>query len=82
LLDLGHEVDLILTDLQMPVMGGRQLAERIRERSASPPVIFMTGYSEDSHGLRADPGLMLLPKPFTPDRLIEFVINALSASRP
>jgi two-component system, cell cycle sensor histidine kinase and response regulator CckA len=79
LLDLGHEVDLILTDIQMPVMGGRQLAERVRERGAPPPVIFMTGYSEESHGQRADPGLRLLPKPFTPDRLIEFVKNALSA---
>jgi two-component system cell cycle sensor histidine kinase/response regulator CckA len=79
LLDLGHEVDLILTDLQMPVMGGRQLAERVRERRAPPPVIFMTGYSEDSHGQRADPGLKLLAKPFTPDRLIEFVKDALSA---
>jgi len=74
-------VDLILTDLQMPVMGGRQLAERVGERSAAPPVIFMTGYSEESHGQYADPGLMLLPKPFTPDRLIEFVRNALSASQ-
>jgi CheY-like chemotaxis protein len=60
-------------------MGGRQLAERVRERGAPPPVIFMTGYSEESHGQRADPGLRLLPKPFTPDRLIEFVKNALSA---
>ncbi len=82
LLDLGHEVDLILTDIQMPVMGGRQLAERVRERGAPPPVIFMTGYSEESHGQRADPGLRLLPKPFTPDRLIEFVKDALSALGP
>jgi two-component system, cell cycle sensor histidine kinase and response regulator CckA len=77
LLDAGHKVRLILTDLQMPIMGGRQLAEHVHEREDPPPVIFMTGYSEDTHGQAADPGLMLLAKPFTPDRLIEFVKSIL-----
>lgn len=77
LLDAGHEVRLILSDLQMPVMGGRELAERVRERSEPPPIIFMTGYSEDTHGQGGDPCLMLLAKPFTPDRLIAFVKSAL-----
>jgi PAS domain S-box-containing protein len=77
LLDQGHEVSLILTDLQMPVMGGRELAAQVRLRPYPPPVIFMTGYSEESHGSSADPGMMLLAKPFTPDRLIEFVKSAL-----
>jgi CheY-like chemotaxis protein len=77
LLDQDHEVSLILTDLQMPVMGGRELAARVRLRPDAPPVIFMTGYSEESHGAAADPQMKLLAKPFTPDRLIEFVKNAL-----
>jgi PAS domain S-box-containing protein len=77
LLDQGHEVSLILTDLQMPVMGGRELAEQVRLRSDAPPVIFMTGYSEDSHGVSADPKMMLLAKPFTSERLIAFVRSAL-----
>src|SRR5690606_25860070 len=41
LLDQGHEVSLILTDLQMPVMGGRELAEQVRLRPDPPRVIFM-----------------------------------------
>jgi DNA-binding response OmpR family regulator len=49
----------------------------VRERSEPPPIIFMTGYSEDTHGPRGDPCLMLLAKPFTPDRLIAFVKSAL-----
>ncbi len=77
LLDAGQKVRLVLTDLQMPVMGGRELAQRLQERKDAPPVIFMTGYSEDTHGQGDDPGLMLLAKPFTPDRLIEFVKSAL-----
>ena len=80
-LDAGHSVQLILTDLQMPVMGGRQLSEQLRQRKNAPPVIFMTGYSEDTHGQSAEPGLMLLAKPFTPDRLIEFVKSALLCAR-
>jgi two-component system, cell cycle sensor histidine kinase and response regulator CckA len=80
LLDEGHEVRLILSDLQMPVMGGRQLAERVRERAEPPPIIFMTGYSEDTYGQGGDPCLMLLAKPFTPDRLIAFVRSVLRSS--
>jgi len=77
LLEHGHQVRLILTDLQMPVMGGRELAERVNLRPEPPPVIFMTGYSEDTHGQGANPHLTLLAKPFTPDRLIEFVKSVL-----
>jgi PAS domain S-box-containing protein len=79
LLEQGHDVRLILSDLQMPVMGGRQLAEQLRSRpEPAPPVIFMTGYSDDTHGQGADPGIAPLAKPFTPERLIEFVKNALA----
>lgn len=78
-LDAGHDVGLVLTDLQMPVMSGRQLAEQLRSRPNAPPVIFMTGYSEETHGQSAEPGLRLLNKPFTPDHLVDFVREALSA---
>jgi CheY-like chemotaxis protein len=81
LLDAGESVQLILTDLQMPVMGGRELSQRVRKREGAPPVIFMTGYSEDTHVQGAEPGLMLLAKPFTPDRLIAFVKSALRTRR-
>lgn len=96
LLDSGFDVRLVLTDLEMPVMGGRELAERVRRREAAPPVIFMTGYSEaappghrdpgggthDGHLPPDDPangeiGGMLLARPFTPERLLEFVKRAL-----
>lgn len=77
LLEQGRQVRVILTDLQMPVMGGRELADHVSQRPDAPPVIFMTGYSEDTHGQGADPHLTLLAKPFTPDRLIEFVKSVL-----
>jgi two-component system cell cycle sensor histidine kinase/response regulator CckA len=97
LLDSGLDVRLILADLEMPVMGGRELAERVQRRAPQAPVIFMTGYSEatvargvgsksDRRGMDprdSDPqgdddlGEVLLAKPFTPERLLEFVKRAL-----
>lgn len=77
LLDSGFDVRLILTDLEMPVMSGRVLAERVSQRESPPPLIFMTGFSEATLADTGDLGHMLLAKPFTPERLIEFVKRAL-----
>jgi two-component system cell cycle sensor histidine kinase/response regulator CckA len=77
LLDSGFDVRLILTDLEMPVMNRRQLAEHVSQRKSRPPLIFMTGYSEAAPADAGELGHMLLAKPFTPERLIEFVKRAL-----
>jgi two-component system cell cycle sensor histidine kinase/response regulator CckA len=77
LLDSGFDVRLILTDLEMPVMSGRQLAEHVGQRESPPPLIFMTGFSETTPADAGELGHMLLAKPFTPERLIEFVKRAL-----
>jgi PAS domain S-box-containing protein len=77
LLDSGENVRLILTDLEMPVMGGRELADRVQWRPDAPPVIFMTGFSEDTQLGSGELGQMLLAKPFTPERMVEFVKRAL-----
>jgi two-component system cell cycle sensor histidine kinase/response regulator CckA len=77
LLDSGLDVRLILTDLEMPVMSGRQLAEHVSQRKSRPPLIFMTGFSEAAPADAGELGHMLLAKPFTPERLIEFVKRAL-----
>jgi PAS domain S-box-containing protein len=77
LLDSGFDVRLVLTDLEMPVMSGRELAERVSQRPSPPPLIFMTGFSETTLTDAGELGHMLLAKPFTPERLIEFVKRAL-----
>jgi signal transduction histidine kinase/CheY-like chemotaxis protein len=77
LLDSGFDVRLIVSDLEMPVMGGRELARRVQDREKPPPVIFMTGYSEDTQSTSSELGHMLLAKPFTPERLVKFVKRAL-----
>jgi two-component system cell cycle sensor histidine kinase/response regulator CckA len=67
----GSEVDAVVTDVVMPVMGGRGLAERIAELHPAMPVLFMSAYAGDEvirRGLMT-PGTPFLQKPFTPEAL-------------
>ena len=60
-------VDLLLTDIVMPGMNGRQLAREMQSRVSKLKVLFITGYSGDAvvHQGRLDPGVSLLQKPLT-----------------
>jgi PAS domain S-box-containing protein len=67
-----RRIDLVLTDLVMPEMGGRELAERLRARHPGIKVLFMSGYSEravTSDGTMP-PGTGFVEKPFTVEQLI------------
>jgi CheY-like chemotaxis protein len=77
LLDSGVDVRLIVTDLEMPAMSGRELAARVRRGKSAPPVIFITGFSEAPLADAGELGHMLLAKPFTPARLVAVVKRAL-----
>jgi signal transduction histidine kinase/ActR/RegA family two-component response regulator len=59
--------DLLLTDIVMPGMNGRQLADALMLRQPSLKVLFMTGYSRNAvvHQGRLDSGVSLLQKPLT-----------------
>ena len=75
-----HRVQVVLTDLMMPGLGGAELARRLRERWPALPILFMSGYSMED--LRredtADFEGVLIQKPFTPDALVASVSAALA----
>ena len=62
-----EKVDLLLTDVVLPGMNGRELADEVTKRRAGIKVLFMTGYSRNAivHQGRLDPGVEMIQKPFT-----------------
>lgn len=73
-------VDLLLMDLQLPQIDGKQLFRELASRNACPPVILMTGSSGDDHSeLVMDPlCLGVLCKPFGSDQLRNAVTSAFA----
>jgi CheY-like chemotaxis protein len=65
-------VAMVLTDLIMPRMGGRDLAEAIARTGSDVPVLYLTGYAQEEALRRGvvPPGGAILQKPFTPTELI------------
>lgn len=74
-------IGLLLTDVVMPGMNGRKLAEEARQRQPSLKVLFMTGYSRNAivHQGRLDPGVDLIQKPLTSEQLATTVRMILDA---
>jgi CheY-like chemotaxis protein len=79
----GRKLDLVLTDLAMPEMGGRELASRLAALAPGLPILYMSGYTGDDIEARGllPPGSPLQPKPFTPEMLAAKVRQLLDAVR-
>jgi CheY-like chemotaxis protein len=79
----ARPVDLIVTDIVMPEMGGSQLAERIRETQPDARILFTSGYTEDAAVRHSfiDPGEEFIGKPFTPSQLTQKTRDVLDATR-
>jgi signal transduction histidine kinase len=67
MLDEGLSISLLFTDVIMPVMTGRELADRVRQRNPQLRVLYTTGYTRNAivHNGMLDPGTSLLTKPFS-----------------
>jgi CheY-like chemotaxis protein len=80
LMESRHEkVDLLVTDVVMPEMGGRKLAEALRSQDPGLKVLFMSGYTDDAivrHGV-LDADVPFLQKPYRPDSLAKKVRDVL-----
>jgi CheY-like chemotaxis protein len=80
--DPGNPVQLVLTDVIMPVMGGRELSERLSAMPLPPRVMFMSGYTEESiarHGI-LEQSVHFIQKPFDIRSLLLKVRESLDAS--
>ncbi|MBK3773740.1 PAS domain S-box protein [Azospirillum brasilense] len=83
LLDGGLRADLVVTDVGLPGMNGRQLAEAVHERRPELGVLFMTGYAYDATlgtGI-LEPGCEVLQKPFETTALVARVTGMLAHTR-
>ncbi len=67
--------DLLLTDVGLPGISGRELADRVRQRHPDMPVLFITGYAENAQNRQAflGRGMDMLPKPFNLNELLRAV---------
>ncbi|HNG96355.1 MAG TPA: response regulator, partial [Acidobacteriota bacterium] len=75
----SEPVALLITDVVMPQMNGRQLAEQLRSKFPDLKVLFMSGYTDDAivrHGV-LDANVAFLQKPFTPTALAKKVQEIL-----
>jgi len=78
----AKRIDLLVTDVVMPGMSGRELAKRIQSRLPHLPVLFLSGYTPDEmlkEDVRADE-VNFLQKPFTPSALLAQVRALLARS--
>ena len=75
-------IDLLVTDIVMPVMGGRELVEQLNARGTPLRVLFISGYTDDEVMRRGllEPGCAFLPKPFGLDAFQSKVREVLDAA--
>jgi CheY-like chemotaxis protein len=78
--DHGHRVDLLITDVLMPQMGGRELVERLQTLGHDMKILYVSGYTDDStvYSKNLPAGTAFLQKPFTLGSLLDKVKETLS----
>ena len=76
----GQPVDLLLTDVVMPGMSGRQLAQEVARRKMARRTLYISGYTDEAvgrHGILS-PGLAFLNKPFSHETLARKIREVLN----
>lgn len=74
-------IDLLITDVMMPRMGGRELVDRLRKQGRKMKVLYVSGYTDDVsiYSGNFPPGTAFLQKPFTLSALLDKVREVLRA---
>ncbi len=75
-------INLLVTDMVMPGMTGKELARRLQHQHPGIGVVYMSGYSEQTAAetTQADASMLLLTKPFSRGSILRAVREALNAS--
>ena len=76
----GQRIELLITDVLMPQMGGRELVERLQTQGHDMKVLYVSGYTDDATVYSGDlpPGTAFLQKPFTLGSLLDKVKEVLA----
>jgi CheY-like chemotaxis protein len=76
-------IDLLVSDMVMPGMTGKELARRLKQQHSSVCVVYMSGYTEQTAAetAEADGHMLLLTKPFSRGSILRTVREALNAAR-
>jgi two-component system, cell cycle sensor histidine kinase and response regulator CckA len=74
------KIDLLITDVVMPNIGGRELVDKLKERCGDMKVLYVSGYTDDAgiYAAELPPGTAFLQKPFTLGSLLDKVKDVLS----
>jgi len=85
LLEAGHRgaIDLLFTDIVLPGMSGRDLAQAMAVRRPETPVLYASGYNEEIVAARGviEPGISYLAKPYTSDEVLRRVAGLVRAGQ-
>jgi CheY-like chemotaxis protein len=78
--ETGGAIDLLLTDVVMPGLGGKELAAQVASRYPNTRILYMTGYTDDEVLRRGilDEGRALILKPFSPTDLLRKIRSILN----
>jgi DNA-binding response OmpR family regulator len=75
-----NDIDLILTDVIMPTMSGKQMVDLLKPILPNAKIVFMSGYTDDAlapHGV-LEPSIVLIEKPFLVRDLVKRIREILS----
>lgn len=75
--EVGGVIDLLLTDVVMPGIGGRELVRELTRRSPGLPVVWISGHPRDVGMREVSPDHPFLQKPVAPDLLVDTVRQVL-----